>query len=115
MNASINPDFSALRDKLEMQGKEISELRGSINQLDKTVSSIRGQSVWQLIALIVTLSGSIVGSLAYQTHVIEKRLELVEKHFNIRIDAVEKRIEMSEKNLIARFEDLTEEVRALRK
>ena len=47
---------------------------------------------------------SIGGGLAYQTSMIEKRIEQVEK-----------RIEQSEKNITARFEDLRQEVRAQRK
>ncbi len=47
---------------------------------------------------------SIGGGLAYQTSMIEKRIEQVEK-----------RIEQSEKNITARCEALKQEVRAQRK
>jgi hypothetical protein len=118
-----------LRDKVEAQdkelmahAKEISELRGNIRQMDKVVNAVHHQSVWQLIVLIITICGSVIGALTYQTHMIDKRLEhlerrieLSEKNLNIRIDAVEKRIEITEKNLNARFENLKQEVRAQRK
>jgi len=61
--------------------------------------------------LVVSLCGAIVGGLAYQTTMIDKRIEQVEK----RIEQVEKRIELSEQHITARFEDLKQEVRAQRK
>ncbi len=129
MNTAINPELATLRDKVEAQdkelmahAKEISELRGNIRQMDKMVNAVHHQFVWQLIVLVVTICGSIIGALTYQTHMIdkrfehlEKRIELSEKNLNIRIDAVDKRIEITEKNLNARFEDLKQEVRAQRK
>jgi len=79
-------------------------MRGTVNQLNKIVSASVRQSIWQLIALILTLLVAIGGGLAYQTSMIQKRIEQVEK-----------RIEQSEKNITARFEDLKQEVRAQRK
>src|SRR5437870_2308071 len=104
MSATFNPEIAALREKVEAQGKELYELRGSVSQLDKIVAATTRQSIWQLIALIITLCLAISGGLAYQTTMIDKR-----------IDQIEKRIEQSEKNIISRFEDLKEEVRAQRK
>jgi len=104
MSATVNPEIAALREKVEAQGKEISELRGSLQQLDKIVSATTRQSIWQLIALIVSLCVAIAGGLAYQTSMIDKRIEQIEK-----------RIELSEKNITARFEDLKQEVRTQHK
>jgi cell division protein FtsL len=104
MSATFNPEIAALREKVEAQGKELYELRGSVSQLDKIVAATTRQSIWQLIALIITLCLAITGGLAYQTTMIDKR-----------IDQIEKRIEQSEKNIISRFEDLKQEVRAQRK
>ncbi|MGH9936764.1 MAG: hypothetical protein ACREAM_10995 [Blastocatellia bacterium] len=79
-------------------------MRGNVQQLDKIVGATTRQSIWQLIVLVVSLCAAIVGGLAYQTAMIEKRIEQVEK-----------RIEQSEKNITARFDDLKQEVRAQRK
>jgi len=125
MNGTISPEFTTLREKVEVheqtlfaQGKEISELRGSVQQLDKIVAATTRQSIWQLIALIATLSGTILGAMLYMTHTIEKRFDQFEKRFEqieknqlLHREAIEKRIELSEKNMNARFEDLKQEVR----
>ena len=104
MSTTLNPEIADLRQKVEGCIKELAEMRGTVNQLNKIVSASVRQSIWQLIALIVTLLVAIGGGLAYQTSMIEKRIEQVEK-----------RIEQSEKNITARFEDLKQEVRAQRK
>ena len=104
MSTTFNPEVAALRKEVAEYGKELAEMRGTVNQLNKIVSASVRQSIWQLIALIVTLLVAIGGGLAYQTSMIEKRIEQVEK-----------RIEQAEKNITARFEDLKQEVRAQRK
>ena len=104
MSTTFNPEIAALRDKVEEHTKELAEMRGNLHQLDKIIGATVRQSIWQLIALILTLLVAIGGGLAYPTSMIEKRIEQVEK-----------RIEQSEKNITARFEDLKREVRAQRK
>ena len=115
MSTTLNPEIAALREKVQAQGMELAEIRGSVHQLDKIIGATVRQSIWQLIALIVTLLVAIGGGLAYQTSMIDKRIQLLEK----RIDQSEKnmttRFEDSEKNITARFEDLKQEVRAQRK
>lgn len=122
MNSVINPEVAALREKVEAQGKElmtqakeISELRGGLQQLDKIVGATTRQSIWLLIALVISLCGAIVGGLTYQTIMIDKRLEQIERNHNQRFEELEKRIEISEKNILTRFENLKQEVRAQRK
>ena len=115
MSTTVNPEIAALRDKVEEHGKELAEMRGTVHQLDKIIGATVRQSIWQLIALIVTLLVAIAGGLAYQTSAIDKRIEQMEKSSNTRFEMIEKRIEQSEKNIIARFEDLKQEVRAQRK
>jgi len=111
MSTTVNPEIAALREKVEAYSKEVSEIRGSLQQLDKIVSATTRQSIWQLIALIVSLCLAIAGGLAYQTSMIDKRIEQIEK----RIEQVNKRIELSEKNITTRFEDFKQEIRAQRK
>ena len=133
MSTTFNPEIAALRDKVEEHTKELAEMRGNLHQLDKIIGATVRQSIWQLIAVIVTLLVAIAGGLAYQTSAIDKRIEQMErssntryeqiekrfeqsdKNFGDRFEQLEKRIEQSDKNMAARFEDLKQEVRALRK
>ncbi len=126
MSTTFNPEIAALRDKVEEHSKELAEMRGNLHQLDKIIGATVRQSIWQLIAVIVTLLVAIAGGLAYQTSAIDKRIEQMEKSSNTRFEMIEKRIEQSEKNITgrfedlgknmtARFEDLKQEVRAQRR
>ena len=135
------PEFIALKEKVDSHDVAIAEIRGSLQQLEKIVTATARQSVWQLIALVVTLSGVILGGFAYQSASLEKRFEQSERNTNSRFDQMERntnsrfdqmernfnerfdqmersfnaRIEQSEKSINARFEDLKQEVRASRK
>ena len=115
MSTTLNPEITALREKVEAQGMELAEIRGSVHQLDKIIGATVRQSIWQLIALMGTLLVAIAGGLAYQTSSIDKRIEQMERSLNTRFEMIEKQIEQSEKNITARFEDLKQEVRAQRK
>ncbi len=133
MSTTFNPEVAALRKEVEEYGKELAEMRGTVNQLNKIVSASVRQSIWQLIAVFVSLCVTIAGGLAYQTSAIDKRIEQLErssntryeqiekrfeqsdKNFGDRFEQLEKRIEQSDKNMAARFEDLKQEVRGQRK
>ena len=118
MSRTFNPEIAELRDKVEGCIRELAELRGTVNQLNTTVHATMRQSIWQLIALIVSVCMTVGGGLAFQVHLFEKRFEQLDKRFeqvDKRFEQVEKRIELSEKNISARFEDLKQEVRAQRK
>ena|SRR2546425_1087603 len=112
MSTTLNPEIAALREKVQEQGMELAEIRGSVHQLDKIIGATVRQSIWQLIALIATLLVAIAGGLAYQTIAIDKRIEQMEKSSNTRFEMIEKRIEQSEKNITARFEDLEKNMTA---
>ena len=115
MSTTVNPEIAALRDKVEEHGKELAEMRGSVHQLDKIIGATVRQSIWQLIALIVSLCLAIAGGLAYQTSVIDKRFEQIDKRIGQSERNINARFEDLEKNITARFEDLKQEVRAQRK
>ena len=119
MSTTFNPEIADLREKVEGFGKELAEMRGTVNQLNKIVSVSVRQSIWQLIALIVSLCVTIAGGLAYQGSMIDKRFEQIERRFEQsdknsgdRFEQLEKRIEQSEKNISARFEDLEKNITA---
>lgn len=104
---------------------ELAEIRGSVHRLDKIIGATVRQSIWQLIALIVTLLLAISGGLAYQTTAIDKRIEQLDRSSSTRFDDRKKdravredydwAFEDFERNITARFEDLKQEVRTQRK
>src|SRR5438552_13709550 len=106
MSTTFNPEIAALRDKVEEHTKELAEMRGNLHQLDKIIGATVRQSIWQLIAVIVTLLVAIAGGLAYQTSAIDKRIEQMERSSNTRFEMIEKRIDESARNMTSRFEDL---------
>jgi chaperonin cofactor prefoldin len=111
MNTTLDPEFTVLREKVESLGREIAELRATVQQLAQMVSNTNRQTIWQFViftvTMVVAVTGSIVGASTYQT-------ESLRREMNVRFEAMEKRIEQSEKNLSERFEDLKQEVRANR-
>lgn len=120
--AMIEPEISELRSKGEAQAREVSELRGSFQQLDKTVNAASRQTIWQFIALLATLFIAIAGGLVYQTNMIDRRMELLERNQAIHYQALKDQnqvlkdqIIQLEKNFNTRFEDLKQEVRANRR
>ena len=113
--ANLTPEFLELRTRLEAQEKELAELRGSVSQMDKVVSGNIRQSIWQLLALLVTLFIAIFGGLTWQTNQLDKRLEQIERRIDVMERNLNTRIEQSEKNITARFEDFKQEMRATRK
>jgi peptidoglycan hydrolase CwlO-like protein len=126
MSATSNPEIAALWKKVEQLDKEIAEFRASLDRLNKIVRANIRQAVWQSIALVISILIATVGGLAYQTSVLNKRFEQIEKRwkesdekFAARSELSEKNLnthlEQSEKNITARFEDLKQEVRAKHK
>jgi hypothetical protein len=104
-----------LRPHRKEYGKELAEMRGTVNQLNKIVSASVRQSIWQLIPLIVSLCVTMAGGLAYQANVMDKRFEQIEKRVEQSERNMTARFGDLEKNMTSRFEDLKEEVRAQRK
>jgi septation ring formation regulator EzrA len=126
VSTTFNPEIAALREKVKEHARELAEMRGTVNQLNKIVSASVRQSIWQLIALLVGLCVTIAGGFAYQGSMIDKRFEQIEKrieqsekNMTSRFGDFEKnitsRFEDFEQNMTVRFEDLKQEVRARHK
>jgi chromosome segregation ATPase len=120
MNGTIDPETIELRQRvdahskeLEAQGREIAEIRGNMQQIDKLVSAANRQSTLQIAAIVITLCLTIAGGLYFQTTTLEKRFDQIEKRFELmekRMDGVERRMERIEHNL----DELNKELRAER-
>ena len=126
MSTTVNPEIAALRDKIEEHGKQLAEIQASLNRLIKTVRASVHQAIWQAIALFISLCITIASGLAYQTSVLNYRFEQIERRWKesdkklaerskLSEDNLKTYLEQSERNIIARFEDLKQEVRAQRK
>jgi len=126
MSTTLDPEIAALWQKVEQHDKEIAEIRGSLNRLNKIVRANIRQAVWQSIALFISLCMAIVGGLAHQTSVLNNRFEQIEKRWKESDEKLAESSELAERNLktlldrsekdrIAASDDLKQEVRARRK
>ena len=126
MSATSNPEIAALWKTVEQLDKEIAEIRASLNRLNKIVRANIRQAVWQSVALVISIFIATVGGLAYQTSVLDKRFEQIEKRWKesdekfaarskLSEENLKTYLEQSERNRTAPSDDLKREVRARRK
>ncbi|MBO0723104.1 MAG: hypothetical protein J2P41_19930 [Blastocatellia bacterium] len=125
----INPQLKELERKQEELRSTVDYMRGEFEELRRTARDTSRQTIWQFIIFTITMATVMLGGLKYQADVLRREMDI---HFNVvnerfdvvnerfkgidqRFDAMEKRIEQSEKNVLARFDDLKQEVRASRK
>jgi len=97
MNAMINPDLAQLRQQVEAQAREVAELRGNMQQMDKFVSATNRQSTLQIAAIVISLCLTIAGGLYFQTNAINRNIEQLEK----RMERVERNLDELNKELRA--------------
>jgi hypothetical protein len=116
---TINPELRELQQKYENLRAELARTQGEVEQLKHTTRDTSRQTIWQFVIFTLAMAGILVGGIKYQSDTLRSEM-------NIRFEALEKQLEQSEKNaqahldqvekrLLARFEDLKQEVRASRK
>ncbi len=66
MNAVINPELAELRQQVATHDKEIAELRGNMQQINKLVSSVHRQSTLQIAAIVISLCLTIAGGYTFR-------------------------------------------------
>ncbi len=106
MSAMINPEIAELRQQVESQAREIAELRGNVQQLDKFAAATNRQSTLQIAAIVITLCLTMAGGLYFQTNAINRQIEQIDKRF----DGLERRMDRIERNL----DELNKELRTQR-
>ncbi len=111
MNTMINPEYAELRREVDAHAREIAELRGNVQQLDKLASSTNRQSTLQIAAIVISLCLTIGGGLYFQTNAIDRRIEQLEKRLDERGNQLEKRMERIERSL----DELNQELRTQRR
>jgi hypothetical protein len=111
----INPQLKELERKHEELKSTVDYMRGEFEELRRTGRDTTRQTIWQFIIFTVTMAVVMLGGLKYQADVLRKEMDIRFNAMNDRFDAMGQRIEQSEKNILARFEDMKQEVRASRK
>ena len=126
MSGTSDPEIAELWKKVEGIGKEIAELRASLNRLNKIVRANIRQAVWQSISLFISLCIAVAGGLAFQTSVLNNRFKQMEKgweesdrkfaeHSKLSEDNLKTYLEQSERDRSARYGNLKQSVPARRK
>jgi hypothetical protein len=126
MSTTINPEVGALWKDVEQLDKEIAEIRVSLDRLIKTARANFRRAIWQSVVLVISIVIATVGGLAYQTSVLNKRFEQIERRrqesaerFAARSELAERNLktflDQSERNRTTASADLKQEVRAQRK
>lgn len=115
----INPQLKELEQKHEELKNSVAQMRGELNELKRTSSDTTKQTIWQFIIFTITMAGVVFAGLKYQGDTLRKEMDIrfdaQRREMNARFESVEHQIRQSEENVLARFEDLKQEVRAKRK
>lgn len=94
---------------IKRQQTDIRQFERALLKRDMIITTV------QIIALVVSIFGA-GGYLAHQNSLLvgqlDKRIEETNKRMDERFDEGKRHIDQVERNLIARFEDLKQEVRA---
>ncbi len=116
---AINPELHDLQEKVENLRVELARTQGEIEQLKINTKDSSRQTIWQFVAFTVTMAIILIGGIKYQADTLRSemglRFDAQRQEISTRLESMEKRIDQSEKNILARFEDLKQEVRASRK
>ncbi len=110
-----NPELHDLQQEVENLQIELAKTQGKITQLRHSASDPSRQTIRQFVIFTVTMAGILIGGIKYQSDTLRAEMDLRVESVGNRFEAMERRIEQSEKNILARFEDLKQEVRASRK
>jgi hypothetical protein len=108
---TVNPEMRDIQQQVGELRDRISQAEGEIRQLNRTASDTTKQTIWQFVIFTITMAGVVIGAMNYQTNQLDKRFNLRADAIEQRIDSLENRLEQAEKNILARFEDLKQEVR----
>lgn len=107
--------------KIETEHRELRErvlvlvLEAKHEEVSRKANSFAVQTTWQFLSFAITMVVTVLGAVYYQTTVLDKRIDQVEKRLEQRIDQLDGKINGVEKSLNARFEDLRQVVLADRK
>ncbi|MGE0100737.1 MAG: hypothetical protein AB7H86_12330 [Blastocatellales bacterium] len=104
----IDPRLREIERKQEELQTTMAYMRGELDEVKRLAGSNVRQTIWQFVIFSVTMAAVLLGGIRYQT-------ETLRNEFNIQIAAMDKRLNQMEQNILARFEDLKQEVRSSRR
>jgi predicted nucleic acid-binding Zn-ribbon protein len=106
----INPEITELREKYETLQSKYELLNERLSRAEGRVSDAAKQTIWQFVVFMVGIGGLIVGLVNYQTNVLDKRFDAVNRHIEQGQKDLGVRLERVERNL----DELNKELRARR-
>ncbi|MBL8189885.1 MAG: hypothetical protein JNK38_17860 [Acidobacteria bacterium] len=114
----VNPELIDLREKYNDLQAKYERLNERVAKTEGRVSDNTKQTIWQFAIFMIGMATLVFAILNYQTTVIERRFEDLNKRIsageaslNTHLDSVERRMDRIEKNL----DDLNKELRTQRK
>lgn len=119
---TINPEVRDLRDRYETLLEKYAELsaslsrtQGEVAEIKRVSTSFSQQTIWQLLGFAIVMASVMITGIYYQTNALRNEMNLRFEAQQQQIKQLENNLNQVEKNIIARFEDLKQEVRASRK
>lgn len=110
----INPQLRELERKQQELQTTVAYMRGELDEVKRLAGGTVRQTIWQFVIFTVTMGAILLGGIRYQTEALRSEFNLRFEKVDLRFEEMEKRMDQMEKNILARFEDLKQEVRSRR-
>lgn len=107
--------YENLLEKYAELSASISKTQGEVAEIKRVSTSFSQQTIWQLLGFAVVMASVMIAGIYYQTNALRNEMNLRFEAQQQQIKQLENNLNQVEKNIIARFEDLKQEVRASRK
>ncbi|MGE0100735.1 MAG: hypothetical protein AB7H86_12320 [Blastocatellales bacterium] len=111
----IDPRLREIERKQEELQTTMAYMRGELDEVKRLAGSNVRQTIWQFVIFSVTMAAVLLGGIRYQTETLRNEFNVRFEKVDLRFEEMEKRMTLMEKNILARFEDLKQEVRSSRR
>lgn len=79
--------------RLRALEQQNAELKGTVEQLNRSIAAGNRMTAWQFIGFVLVMSGTLLGTLYWATGLLERRIEQTERRIDTRFDDMNKRID----------------------
>lgn len=110
----ISPRLKEIERRQEELQTTVAYMRGELDEVKRLAGSTARQTIWQFVIFTVTMAAVLLGGIRYQTETLRSEFNGRFEKVDLRFEEMEKRMNQMEKNILARFEDLKQEVRSRR-